>query len=100
MILAIIFGIGIANNGFCVRITIVVVAIYNGIVVAIIKLNVNPPRPRKCACDMRIQSARENISNPNNICKIAHVTNIYPIVQINGILHFFKKSDIVDIFVL
>lgn len=56
MILDIKCGTGMANRGFCVLITIDVVAIYNGIVEIIIKQNVSPPIPRKCACEMRIQS--------------------------------------------
>lgn len=61
------FGIGNASNGCWVRITIDMVAIYNGINVATIKQNVSPPKPRKCACDARIQCAELNISKLNNI---------------------------------
>lgn len=49
------FGTGKANSGFCVLITIVVVATYNGIAANTKMPNVNPASPRKCACDARIQ---------------------------------------------
>ena len=76
MILDIKCGTGMANRGFCVLITIDVVAIYNGIVEIIIKQNVKPPIPRKCACEMRIQSVWLNISKLNKMRKTAQVTKI------------------------
>lgn len=76
IIFAINFGIGSANNGFPVLITMVVVAIYNGMHANTIKQNANPPRPCKCACATRCQCRDENISKLNNMCINAHVRNI------------------------
>lgn len=70
------FGTGRANNGFPVLITMVVVAIYNGMHANTIKQNANPPRPCKCACATRCQCRDENISKLNNMCINAHVRNI------------------------
>ena len=94
------FGTHILNKVFWFRATIAVVAIYNGIAANVIMQNVNPEKPCKCACDMRIQFDVLNISKLNKMCIIAQNINIYHNVQIAGILHRLIKFNIIDIVLL
>lgn len=71
----IILGTPIVNNGLPVRTINVVVAIYNGTAANTNIANTNPPNPCNFACNTRFHVEMENMSNPNRVCNIAHITN-------------------------
>lgn len=66
-------GTLISNSGLPVRMMTAVVATYSGTAARIKIPNVNPAKPRRCACISLFHAAAENTGKPNRPSSTAHV---------------------------
>ena len=69
-------GAGILNNGFFVRMIMVVVAMYNGNAANTNIPNTKPGNPRSWACAKYCQWRDENMSKLNMPCSTIHIMAI------------------------